>query len=47
MDSIGFVPFDILDNHYINYFNMQIDMLFINKKHHFNNVVNQLLMIKF
>lgn len=32
MDSIGFCPFDIIDNHYINNFNMQIDMLFINKK---------------
>ena len=44
MDSIGFVPYDILDNHYINGFNMQIDMLFINKNDKFNNLVNELLL---
>ena len=44
MDSIGFNPYDIIDNHYINGFNMQIDMLFINKKHEFNNKVNSLLL---
>jgi len=43
MDSIGFNSYDILDNHYINNFNMQIDMLFINKKHIFNKTVNELL----
>jgi FkbM family methyltransferase len=45
MDSIGFVPYDILDNHYINGFNMQIDMLFINKSHAFNRTVNDALLI--
>lgn len=35
MDSIGFVPYDILENHYIHHFNMQLDMLFINKNHSF------------
>ena len=35
MDSINFVPYDIVDNHYINGYNMQIDMLFINKNHKF------------
>jgi FkbM family methyltransferase len=44
LDSIGFVPFDILENHYINDFNMQIDMLFINKNHPFNKTVNELLL---
>lgn len=44
MDSIGFVPFDILDNHYINGFNMQLDILFINKTHEFNNIANKLLL---
>lgn len=39
MDSIGFYSYDIIDNHYINGFNMQIDMLFINKNHEFNNKV--------
>ena len=43
MDSIGFTTYDILDNHYINGFNMQIDVLFINKNHELNTVVNQLL----
>lgn len=43
MNSIGFVPFDIVDNHYINKFNMQIDLLFINKQHSFNKKVNELL----
>ncbi len=41
LDSIGFVPYDIVDNHYINDFNMQIDMLFINKNHIFNILVNK------
>ena len=44
MDSIGFVSYDILDNHYINGFNMQTDMLFINKNHTFNKVVNERLL---
>jgi FkbM family methyltransferase len=37
LDNIGFIPYDILDNHYINNFNMQVDMLFINK----NNILNK------
>jgi FkbM family methyltransferase len=44
MDSIGFVPYDILEHHYINNFNMQVDMLFINKTHPFNITVNQKLL---
>ena len=44
MDSIGFVVYDIADNHYINMFNMQVDILFINKNHPLNNIVNQLLL---
>jgi len=43
MDIIGFVTYDIIDNHYINKFNMQVDIMFINKKHHFNTTVNNLL----
>ena len=43
MDNIGFIPFDIVDNHYINNFNMQIDMLFINKNHEFNKIVQEKL----
>ena len=43
MDSIGFNTYDIIDNHYINDFNMQVDVLFINKNHSFNKKVNELL----
>jgi len=39
MDSIGFIPFDIVENHYLNNFNIQIDMLFINKNHELNKIV--------
>jgi FkbM family methyltransferase len=44
MDSIGFTTYDIIESHYINTFNMQIDVLFINKKHSFNHTVNELLL---
>jgi FkbM family methyltransferase len=44
MNSIGFVIYDIIDNHYFNNFNMQVDVLFINKNHKFNNTVNELLL---
>jgi len=44
MDKIGFNVYDIIDNHYFNGFNMQIDMLFINKNHKFNTIVNDLLL---
>jgi FkbM family methyltransferase len=43
MNSIGFITYDIIDNHYINNFNMQVDVLFINKNHKFNTIVNELL----
>jgi FkbM family methyltransferase len=45
MDSIGFIPYDIIDNHYINGYNMQIDMIFINKEHSFNKDVQERLLI--
>jgi len=44
MNTIGFIIYDIIDNHYINDFNMQIDVLFINKNHKFNTIVNELLL---
>jgi FkbM family methyltransferase len=44
MNSIGFIIYDIIDNHYIHNFNMQVDVLFINKNHEFNNIVNDLLL---
>ena len=39
MDSIGFIPYDVVDKHYVNEFTIQIDMLFINKNHNFNIIV--------
>lgn len=44
MNSIGFTTYDLVDNHYINNFNMQVDVLFINNNHRFNAVVNELLL---
>ena len=44
MNSIGFITYDIVENHYINNFNMQLDVVFINKNHEFNKTVNQLLL---
>lgn len=42
MDSIGFIPYDIMEKHYFNNFVMQIDMMFINKNHNFNTIVESL-----
>jgi FkbM family methyltransferase len=42
MESIGFVPYDIMEKHYVNKFVMQIDMMFINKNHPFNTIVESL-----
>ena len=47
MDSIGFQPYDIVENHYINNFNMQVDMLFINKTHTFVKDVQNRLAVSF
>jgi len=44
MDTIGFIVYDIIDKHLINGFTLQVDILFINKNHIFNNTVNELLM---
>ena len=44
MNSIGFITYDIVESHYINNFNMQLDVVFINKNHEFNKTVNQLLL---
>ena len=44
MDSIGFIPYDIIDNHYIHNFNIQVDFIFINKNHEFNVTVNNSLL---
>jgi len=44
MDSIGFNTYDIIDNHYVNDFNLQVDVLFINKNHKLNTTVNEMLL---
>jgi len=45
MDSIGFIPYDIADHHYIKGFNIQIDMMFISKSHVLNKTVAKELMV--
>lgn len=40
MDSIGFIVYDILESHYIEDFNRQVDILFINKNHEFNKLMD-------
>jgi FkbM family methyltransferase len=41
MESVGFIIYDIIDNHYIDGFNMQVDVMFINKHHRFNTLVKE------
>jgi FkbM family methyltransferase len=33
LDKLGFLPFEILENHHVKGFNIQVDMLFIKKNH--------------
>lgn len=40
MDTIGFNVYDIVDSHYINNFNMQVDVIFINKNNIFNIIAS-------
>jgi len=42
MDDIGFIPYEFLDSHYRNGFNIQVDILFINKNHSFNDLIENL-----
>jgi len=44
MDTIGFIPYDIVDLHYANDFNIQVDVMFINKNHQFNKDVSDSLL---
>lgn len=44
MDKIGFIVYDISQIHMIHEFVMQIDILFINKKHPFNQLVQERLL---
>lgn len=46
MDSIGFIPFDIIESHIIKDFNLQVDLLFINKNHHFNSLISERLLME-
>jgi FkbM family methyltransferase len=39
MDSIGFIPYDTYETHYIDNLLLQIDILFINKKHPLNDLI--------
>jgi len=41
MDSINFVIYDIIETHYVNGFSMQVDVIFINKNHKFNQLVQE------
>lgn len=45
MNDIGFIVFDFVESHIINNFNMQVDIMFINKNHYFNNIVQDRLHI--
>lgn len=41
MDSIGFIPYDISDMHHLANFTIQVDIMFINKNHKFNQLVEE------
>lgn len=43
MDDIGFIVYDIMEEHNVNNFNMQVDILFIKKDHQFNSTVKERL----
>ena len=44
MDSIGFIPYDLIEEHVINSFSVQIDILFIKKTHELNTLVQTTLL---
>ena len=41
MDSIGFIPYDILEWHYMHGFLVQVDFMFIKKTHPFTHTIQQ------
>ena len=43
MESIGFIPYDIVEKHYCNDFTIQLDILLIRKDHSFVDTINQIL----
>lgn len=46
MDSIGYITYDIVDHHYVENFNIQVDVLFIKKTHALCTTVQQMLLHK-
>jgi hypothetical protein len=44
MDSIGFIPYDISEEHVIRSFKVQVDIIFINKSHRLNSIVQKALL---
>lgn len=46
MDKIGFIVYDIVEDHLVHNFNIQLDLIFINKKHKFNEKIQELHHIK-
>ena len=45
MDSIGFIPYDILERHTMKEFLMQVDILFIRKTHPLNKTVQHEMLV--
>jgi FkbM family methyltransferase len=46
MDGAGFVPYEVMDRHYMGDFNIQIDMMFIRKTHPFHACVASALLAR-
>lgn len=46
MDSIGFNVYECMDPHIVRNFNFQVDIMFINKKHRFNEIVKKVHYIR-
>ena len=46
MDSIGFIPYDILEHHVMKGFLMQVDILFIRKTHALNKTVQDEMFVR-
>jgi FkbM family methyltransferase len=44
MDEIGYVPFDLLEHHYVKDYLIQVDVLFVCKRHPLNKQVQEELM---
>ena len=41
MDSIGFIPYDVLEHHRCHDFTIQVDILFISKAHELNRIAQE------